>query len=366
MPSCGRLREFEEPLRNGRAVRARVELCGEIAERHVQLRREDEHGQRGLEADSALGEPHADHDGDERDAQGRRELEDRSRQERRAKRLHRRPAVLLADLGDARRLRARAVERPQRRQPAHDVEEMVGEQRQRLPALACAPLRIAADEPHEHGDEREREEHHACREEIDRRDEREDGDRHDDRQDDLREVARERRLERVHARHGGGRHLRALGAVERGRPAAKPRLDDVEPELGDHVAGCAPADDLEAPRAERARNDDPDEQHERRRDLAERRALESHARPHAPAAPPGRARATPSTTPSTASATSSERTARARRKRRGSRTRIRRLRSRRRLVRLATGVDPAAAGQANTTQEHTVDAVVTAGRCLPR
>ena len=156
---------------------------------------------------------------------------------------------------------------------------MIGEQRQRLPALACAPLRIAPDEPHEHRDEREREEHHACREEVDRRDERENGDRYDDGQDDLREVARERRLERVDARHGGGRDLCALGAVERGRLPPKPRLDDVQPKLGDHVAGCAPPDDLEAPRAQRARDDDRDEQPERRPDVLERRALES-ARGH--------------------------------------------------------------------------------------
>ena len=102
MPSGRRVREVEEPLRDSRAVRARVELRGEVAERQVELRREDEDGERRLEADPALGEPHPDHDGDERDAQGRRELEDRSREERRAKRLHGRPAVLLADLGDAR------------------------------------------------------------------------------------------------------------------------------------------------------------------------------------------------------------------------------------------------------------------------
>ena len=54
-----RLRELEEPFGDGRAVRARVELRGEVAERQVELRREDEHGERRLEADPALGEPHA-------------------------------------------------------------------------------------------------------------------------------------------------------------------------------------------------------------------------------------------------------------------------------------------------------------------
>ncbi len=85
-------------------------------------------------------------------------------EERDAKRPHRRPAVLVAHRFDARTLRARAVERAQRRQPAHDVEEVVREQRQRLPALARAPLRVTADEPHEHRDEGQREEHHPGRE----------------------------------------------------------------------------------------------------------------------------------------------------------------------------------------------------------
>ena len=48
----------------------------------------------------------------------------------------------------------------------------------------------------------------------------------------LREVAGERRLERVDAADGSRRHLGALGAVEGGRPVAEPPLDDVEPQVG--------------------------------------------------------------------------------------------------------------------------------------
>ena len=63
-----RVREVEEPLGDRRAVGARVELRGEVAERQVELRREHENGERRLEADPALGQPHADDDRDERDA----------------------------------------------------------------------------------------------------------------------------------------------------------------------------------------------------------------------------------------------------------------------------------------------------------
>ena len=216
-----RVGEVEQPLRDGGAVGARVELRSEVAERQVELRCEDENGERGLEADASLGQPHADDDGDERDPQRRRQLEDRAGEERDAERSHRRPAVLLAHLGDPRSLRVRAVEGAQRRQAAHDVQEVVREERQRLPALPCAPLGVAPDEPHEDRDERKRQQHHAGGEEVDRRDKREHGDGNDECQDDLREVARERRLERLDAGDRSGRDLGALRAVERrGRDAA--------------------------------------------------------------------------------------------------------------------------------------------------
>ena len=84
-----------------------MELRGEIAQRQVELGCEDEHGQRRLEADPALGEPDADDDRDERDPERRRELEHRAGQERDAERPHRRAAVLVAHLGDALGLRLR-------------------------------------------------------------------------------------------------------------------------------------------------------------------------------------------------------------------------------------------------------------------
>ena len=276
MPTARRrlLGEVEHSLRDGRAVGARVELRGEVPQRQVELRCEHEHGQRRLEADAALGEPNAHDDGDERDSQRRGQLEDGAGQERDPERSHRRAPVLLAHLDDALGLRAPAVEGAQRRQPAHDVEEVVREQRQRLPALPRTALRVPPDEPHEHRDERQGQQHHAGGKKVDRRHEHENRDRHDDGEDDLREVAREGRLERVHARHGGRRNLGALDAVERSRPAPQPRLDEVEPKLGDDIR-CRPTPcDLETPRRNGAADDDGAEDDERRRHVGERRAAE--------------------------------------------------------------------------------------------
>ena len=143
-------------------VGARVELRAHVAQRQVQLGREHEHRERRLEADAAVDEPHADRDRDERDAERRRQLEHRAGEERDAQRAHRRAAVLVGDARDLGRLRLAAVERAQRRQPAHDVEEVRGEQPQRLPALARAALGRAADQPHEQRHERQRQQHHAA------------------------------------------------------------------------------------------------------------------------------------------------------------------------------------------------------------
>ena len=75
-----------------------MELRRELAHREVELRRQDEHRQRSLQAETAVHEPHARRDGDERDAQGRGQLEHGAGEESDAQRADRRPPIALADL----------------------------------------------------------------------------------------------------------------------------------------------------------------------------------------------------------------------------------------------------------------------------
>ena len=75
-------REVEHPRRDRSSVRARVELRREVAKREVELGREHQHRQRGLEPDIAFREADADDDGDERDPQGGSELEHRAGEKR--------------------------------------------------------------------------------------------------------------------------------------------------------------------------------------------------------------------------------------------------------------------------------------------
>ena len=252
----GRVREVEQALCDGGAVRARVPLGREVPQRQIELGREHEHGQGRLEADVPLREPNPHDDGDERDPERRSELQDRAGQERDPQRPHRRPAVLVAHVRDALRLNGSAVEGPERRQASHDVEEVVREQRQRLPALTRLPSGLPAHQPHEDRDERKRQDHHAGGQRVDRHHDREDCDRDDDGEHDLREVAREGRLERVDARDGRRRHLGGLRPVESRGAATEPRVDDIEPQLRDDLGRGPSPGDLEPPRPRCPGSDD--------------------------------------------------------------------------------------------------------------
>ncbi len=88
----GRVEQREHPLGHREPVRARVVLGAEAAERQVQLGREHEHGQAGLEREAAVDEPHAGRHRDQRDPERRRQLEHRAGQEADPQRLHRRRA----------------------------------------------------------------------------------------------------------------------------------------------------------------------------------------------------------------------------------------------------------------------------------
>ena len=255
-----------------------MELRRKVTEREIELGREHEHRQTGFEADAALDEAHADGDGHERDSESCRQLEHRPREKRHAQRCHRRAAVLLAHHADLLRLRLAAVEGAKRRQAADDVEEVRREERERLPPLAGALLRIAADQPHEHRHERQRQQHHPRGDGVDYRDEHEHRDRDRDGEDDLRQIAGERRLERVDSRHGRRGHLGALGAVERGGLIAKPSLDELEPQGREDVGRSSPADDLEARGCGRPTDRSRDEQGERHGQLVESGPVEGARR----------------------------------------------------------------------------------------
>ena len=144
-----------------------------------------------------------------------------------------------------------------------------------------------------------------------------------EREHDLRQVAGERRLERVDAGDRERGDLGALGTVERRRLIAQPPLDELEPEPRQHVGRGAPARRPRSPRRPPRGRRRPDEQDERRRPGRARHVRRRRGRRRARSGPPARGRAARRATPSTASAASRARAARARRSRRGSSGRTR-------------------------------------------
>ena len=70
-----RVEQREHPLGDRQAVGARVVLGAQPAQRQVQLGREHEHRQPGLQAEAAADQAHADRHRDERDAERGGQLE---------------------------------------------------------------------------------------------------------------------------------------------------------------------------------------------------------------------------------------------------------------------------------------------------
>ncbi len=183
-------------------------------------------------------------------------------------------------------------------------------------------LGVAADQPHEHRDERQRDEHHERRGQVDRADEREDRDRHDARRarpaaGSARSTPRARRPLRRR-----GRDLAALGPVERGRlrrGGAARRARAAARRGRSRRRGCPATSKPHAARPRSANASRAARARVRRRGAARRR---TRGRRPTRAASPGRGRAAPSRRPSPTSTPRSTRTARARRTRRGSSARM--------------------------------------------
>jgi hypothetical protein len=111
-----------------------VELLPDRAQRRVQLGREDQDREAGVQTEVARHELQPDGRRDERRAEHRDELEHERAEKRDPQRRHRRAAVAIGDLRDHADLCAGADMRAQRRQAADDVGEVRAEQGEGAPA----------------------------------------------------------------------------------------------------------------------------------------------------------------------------------------------------------------------------------------
>ena len=245
---CGRRRgRVQQPPGHRHPVRPCVELGRQVAQRQVQLGRQQQHRQRRLESDVTVHQPHSHGDRDQRHSQRGRQIEHRAGQKGKAQRLHGRLAVALADLVDALRLGLAAVEGTQRRQAAHDVEEVRREQRQLLPARQRPALGGAADQPHEDRHQGQRDQHQQRRQRVDRGHQQQHRRRHHRGQHHLRQRAREHRLEGVDARHRRHGQLGIVLRIESGGGVAQPAPDQIAAKRAQHVGCGQPPDHVESP-----------------------------------------------------------------------------------------------------------------------
>ena len=138
----------------GAPLLAGVVLRAHRPQRGEQLRRQQQHDQRGGQAEPAVVEPQPDVDGDHRNRQGGHQVEDQAGQERGAQRGHGVPAVGLAGPPHGLDLPVRAAVDPQRGQPGDQVEEVAGQPGQDLVLAAHPAPGGDPDERHEQRHER--------------------------------------------------------------------------------------------------------------------------------------------------------------------------------------------------------------------
>ena len=147
----------EERLHAGQRREAglrRMERGADVAQRGVDLRREDEREQRRLEGYVAIEQSQAEEDGDDGHRERRDELQRQRRQKGDAQGRERALAVLPLDPVERARLILHPAEPDEHWEAARELGEVIGEARERGCRLIGALLRVLADEDHEHRDER--------------------------------------------------------------------------------------------------------------------------------------------------------------------------------------------------------------------
>ncbi len=132
--------DFEDPLGARHPVGRGVELGAELAQRHVDLGGEDQHGQPGGQPEVPARELDPDRGGDQRHPDHRQQLQHQGREEADPQRLHRLLAVALAGGGDRVGLGLGAAVGAQGLEPADEVEEAGREAREPAPAPARRAL----------------------------------------------------------------------------------------------------------------------------------------------------------------------------------------------------------------------------------
>ena len=220
----------------------------EPSEWQIQLGGEHEDRQPGLQRERAIHQSHSHRHRDQGHPERRRQLQHGPRQKADPERFHGRGAVALADLADRDGLIVRASEGAQRGQSPDHVKEVVREPAQRLPPRFRSSLGVAADQHHEHGHQRQCQQHDQGRLKVDDGHPREHQERDARGEHDLGQVTREVAFQRLDPLHRDGGDLGSFGTVGRGRLRPQTLLDQRQSKLGQDAPCSAAAGELHPPR----------------------------------------------------------------------------------------------------------------------
>ena len=203
-----------------------------MRKREVGLWGKDEDHQRRSQAEVTAHQPQTDLDGDERDREGRDQLQTQRGQERDAQRGHGGQSVTVGDLADRLDLGLCASEHLQRRQPGDDIQEVAGQLLQGAGLEFHALTRRRPDQRHEQRDQRQRSGDDQRRDPILRRDRGKHGDRNDHRQKQLREIQLEVAVERVDAARREDRELAGAPLARADRAQSAHSREQCRAQLG--------------------------------------------------------------------------------------------------------------------------------------
>ena len=204
---CRQSQDLEDPGRRRLPFGAGMELGPGPAERDEDLRGDQQHGHRGLQAELAPQQAQAQDHGHEADAESGDQVHGEGGEEGHPQRAHGGDAHPLGGLDHLAATVSLAPEGAQRRQSLDELEEPPGQRTEAAPLACRAPGRLPAEVDHgdRHGDDQRH--HDDQREPVlgghpDQEDE-----RHHGRHGRLGEVAGEVGVERAQAAGGGEREL---------------------------------------------------------------------------------------------------------------------------------------------------------------
>ena len=201
----------------------------DVPERQIHLRGQGQHQQAGVEVQLAVDQTDPDEHGHHRHGEGADQLQGEAGHERGPQGGHRGGAVALGDLGQRLTLGPGTAQPHQDRQPACQLQQVVGEPVQSVGGLLHPVLGVPADQHHEQRDQRDRQHQDQRRDPVVRQDPHAQSQRHHGGRGQCGQVLGEPVVHAVQP--GAGQHRIGPGPVSPGARRVQSTSDQGQPQL---------------------------------------------------------------------------------------------------------------------------------------